>query len=187
MERDRKQNQRNDTPSGTKTGNKKPIGTKKNKKTGTYSLIECSVSSSKDQSFRLTQELIISLVTDKTTTVQKARQPKTLIRRYLYKYSQRIFKCSYVTSIKRLSNLKEQKIDTNLKRMLRTVMKQLFNCTLLRLKAFIPNPKGYTHKTRFACDRNLNDKIKFKKSKEKKRKIEEKGGKMYKITDAKLR
>ena len=66
-------------------------------------------------------------------------------------------------------------------------MKQLFNCTLLRLKAFIPNPKGYTHKTRFACDRNLNDKIKFKKSKEKKRKIEEKGGKMYKITDAKLR
>ena len=92
-----------------------------------------------------------------------------------------------MTSIKRLSNLKEQKIDTNLKRMLRTVMKQLFNCTLLRLKAFIPNPKGYTHKTRFACDRNLNDKIKFKKSKEKKRKIEEKGGKMYKITDAKLR
>ena len=92
-----------------------------------------------------------------------------------------------MTSIKRLSNLKEQKIDTNLKRMLRTVMKQLFNCTLLRLKAFIPNPKGYTHKTRFACDRNLNDKIKFKKSKEKKRKIEEKGEKMYKITDAKLR
>ena len=92
-----------------------------------------------------------------------------------------------MTSIKRLSNLKEQNIDTNLKRMLRTVMKQLFNCTLLRLKAFIPNPKGYTHKTRFACDRNLNDKIKFKKSKEKKRKIEEKGGKMYKITDAKLR
>ena len=90
-------------------------------------------------------------------------------------------------SIKRLRNLKEQKIDTNLKRMLRTVMKQLFNCTLLRLKAFIPNPKGYTHKTRFACDRNLNDKIKFKKSKEKKRKIEEKGEKMYKITDAKLR
>ena len=92
-----------------------------------------------------------------------------------------------MTSIKRLSNLKEQKIDTNLKRMLRTVMKQLFNCTLLRLKAFIPNAKGYTHKTRFACDRNLNDKIKFKKSKEKKRKIEEKGEKMYKITDAKLR
>ena len=92
-----------------------------------------------------------------------------------------------MTSIKRLSNLKEQKIDTNLKRKLRTVMKQLFNCTLLRLKAFIPNPKGYTHKTRFACDRNLNDKIKFKKSKEKKRKIEEKGEKMYKITDAKLR
>ena len=90
-------------------------------------------------------------------------------------------------SIKRLRNLKEQKIDTNLKRMLRTVMKQLFNCTLLRLKAFIPNPKGYTNKTRFACDRNLNDKIKFKKSKEKKRKIEEKGEKMYKITDAKLR
>ena len=90
-------------------------------------------------------------------------------------------------SIKRLRNLKEQKIDTNLKRMLRTVMKQLFNCTLLRLKAFIPNPKGYTHKTRFACYRNLNDKIKFKKSKEKKRKIEEKGEKMYKITDAKLR
>ena len=92
-----------------------------------------------------------------------------------------------MTSIKRLSNLKEQKIDTNLKRKLRTVMKQLFNCTLLRLKAFIPNPKGYTHKTRFACDRNLNDKIKFKKSKEKKWKIEEKGEKMYKITDAKLR
>ena len=92
-----------------------------------------------------------------------------------------------MTSIKRLSNLKEQKIDTNLKRMLRTVMKQLFNCTLLRLKAFIPNLKGYTHKTRFACDRNLNDKIKFKKSKEKKRKIEEKGEKMYKMTDAKLR
>ena len=47
-------------------------------------------------------------------------------------------------------------------------MKQLFNCTLLRLKAFILNPKGYTHKTRFACDRNLNDKIKFKKEKKKK-------------------
>ena len=145
MERDRKQNQRNDTPSGTKTRNKKPSGTKK--KPGTYSLIECSVSSSKDQSFRLTQELIISLVTDKTTAVQKARQPKTLIRRYLYKYSQRIIKCSYVTSIKRLSNLKEQKVDTNLKRMLRTVMKQLFNYTLLLLKAYIRGTqRGYSSK-----------------------------------------
>ena len=66
-------------------------------------------------------------------------------------------------------------------------MKQLFNCTLLRLKAFIPYPKGYTHNTRFACDRNLNDNVKFKKRKEKKRKIEEKGKKMYKTTDAKLR
>ena len=46
-------------------------------------------------------------------------------------------------------------------------MKQLFNYTLLRLKAYIPIPKGYTHKTRFACDRNLNDKIKFKKEKKK--------------------
>ena len=146
MERDRKQNQRNDTPSGTKTGNKKPIGTKK-KRTGTYSLVECSVPSSKDQSFRLTQELIISLVTDKTTAVQKARQPKTLIRRYLYKYSQRIIKCSYVTSIKRLSNLKEQKVDTNFKRMLRTVMKQLFNYTLLLLKAYIRGTqRGYSSK-----------------------------------------
>ena len=146
MERDRKQNQRNDTPSGTKTWNKKPSGTKK--KTGNLLLdrMQC-VSSSKDQSFRLTQELIISLVTDKTTAVQKARQPKTLIRRYLYKYSQRIIKCSYVTSIKRLSNLKEQKVDTNLKRMLRTVMKQLFNYTLLLLKAYIRGTqRGYSSK-----------------------------------------
>ena len=65
--------------------------------------------------------------------------------------------------------------------MLRTVMKQLFNYTLLRLKAYIPNPKGYTHKTRFAFDRNLNDKIKIKKEKKrKKRKIEEKGKKIIK-------
>ena len=160
-----------------KPGIKNPLGQK----------IECSVSSSKDQSFRLTQELIISLVTDKTTAVQKARQPKTLIRRYLYKYSQRIIKCSYVTSIKRLRNLKEQKVDTNLKRMLRTVMKQLFNYTLSRLKAYIPNPKGYTHKTRFACDRNLNDKIKFKKEKKKKEENRRKRKKHYKITDTKIR
>ena len=42
---------------------KNPVGQKK--KPGTYSSIECSVSSSEDQSFRLTKELIISLVTDK--------------------------------------------------------------------------------------------------------------------------
>ena len=59
-------------------------------------------------------------------------------------------------------------------------MKQLFNYTLLLLKAYIPNPKGYTHKTRFACDRILNDKIKFKKKRKKKRKIEEEGKKIIK-------
>ena len=59
-------------------------------------------------------------------------------------------------------------------------MKQLFNYTLLLLKAYIPNPKGYTHKTRFACDRILNDKIKLKKKRKKKRKIEEKGKKIIK-------
>ena len=71
--------------------------------------------------------------------------------------------------------------------MLRTVMKQLFNYTLLRLKAYIPIPKGYTHKTRFACDRNLNDKIKFKKEKKKKEENRRKRKKNYKITDTKLR
>ena len=55
MERDGESNQRNDTLPGTKTRNKKPIGTKKKtkrknekKKPGTYSSIEFSVSSSKD-------------------------------------------------------------------------------------------------------------------------------------------
>ena len=63
--------------------------------------------------------------------------------------------------------------------MLRTVIKQLFNYTLWSLKAYIPNPKGYTHKIRFACDRNLNDKIKFK-TRKKKRKIDQEGKKCIK-------
>ena len=53
---------------------------------------------------------------------------------------------------------------------------------------YIPSPKGYTHKTRFACDRNLNDKIKFKKRKEKKKEENRrKRKKNYKITGTKLR
>ena len=49
MERDRKLNQRNDTLPGSKTRNKKPIGTKKKKKKlEMYSSIECSVTSSED-------------------------------------------------------------------------------------------------------------------------------------------
>ena len=129
MERDRKQNQRNDTLPGTKTRNKKNlIGTKK-KKNGNIFLdrMQC-----------------IEFGNRQDNGCPKGELAKNAYTSIIIQNSQGVIKCCYVTSTKRLSNLKKQKLDTNLKRMLRTVMKQLFNNTLLRLKAYIPNPKGCT-------------------------------------------